>query len=149
MSQLPPELLAALSAAATGGLGAPGMPGLDPNMFSALAQLSSMSNNMQPDEATYSPNPSRSHGKSSSKYGTPLNGSNHKSGKSTPQASSSRQQGRPGGAYSSPHVSSRKSSRPQQIVDDDDVYQGLDLSRTTSSGGSREDSRHQKSSRNN
>jgi len=95
LSQLPPELLAALSAAAAGG---GGMPGLDPNM------------------------------------GTPSNGSSRgNNNKGTPSSSSSsRHQGKSIAEGSSGH---RKSSKPQHFVDDeDDVYQGLDLSRKSESG---------------
>ncbi len=136
LNQLPPELLAALSAAASGGAG--GMPGgLDPNMFSALAQLSNLSNNMQSDERSYSPNPNRLKS-TKSNVNTPSNGSsrNNNNGKGTPSSSSRHQVlGKSSGEGSNVNSSGRKSSRPQHYVDDEDnVYQGLDLSRKSDSG---------------
>lgn len=134
---MPLELLAALSAAAAGGAapggsGALGMPGLDPSMFSALAQLSNLSSNAQSEEGT--PNMKE---KTRSRLGS-SNGSSNKHGASSSRnsmgtPSSHRQSmGFKQGMNNSPQVQSRKSSKPQQLVDESDVYQGLDLSKKIS-----------------
>ena len=142
LSQMPPELLAALSAAAAGGGAAPGgvgslggMPGLDPSMFSALAQLSNLSSNAQSEEGT--PNVKE---KSRSRLGSSNGSSLSKHQKHTPNgpSSSRHSMGTPSSHrqsmgskssmnYNSPQV--RKSSKPQ---DDGDTYQGLDLSKKLS-----------------
>ena len=107
LSQLPPELLLALSAAGGGGI-----PGLDPNMLSALSQLSSFSNNAQNDDY-HSPNPTRT-----KQHMKPSN--NSSSNKNTPSSSS----------RDGKHHLSRPSSNL-----------GMDLSRGSSDRRSRGDGR--------
>jgi len=51
LSKLPVDFLAALASASQNGASNSGLSGLDPNLFSALAQLNSFSNNMHDEDA--------------------------------------------------------------------------------------------------
>lgn len=165
LSQLPPELLAALGAAAAGGGGnpaggMPNIPGMDPNMFSALAQLSNLSNNAQNDqESSFSPNPNRTKNSQSKGNNSKSNmGNNNFSpmsnqrsgvgskGPSTPSSSHRLSSSQQGGQSRGSSSNSRKSSRPERMRDDDEPYQGLDLSKSNTP--SRSDRQQKSSSKN-
>ena len=155
LSKMPPDLLAVLTAAAAS------QGGADPSMFSALAQLNSLSNNamgLNTDEVS---KPTKSHSKqppskpssssnqnSSSKQSQPgSNGSkasnqsqNSKptsSSSSKPSPSSKQQQQHPPQQPTTPSPTSGK--RPHRSTEDE-PYQGLDLSIKRSEKPSRDES---------
>lgn len=126
LSKLPVDLLTALSAAAAtqpGGLGA-----LDPSMFSALAQLNTLSNNVSNEEkdtrATKTSGISKSTKPGSSSVSS-------KAPVKTPSSSSSNSQQKQASKTPSSSSSQNQLNKKPRLGasnDLDDSYQGLDLS---------------------
>jgi superfamily II DNA/RNA helicase len=132
LSKLPVELLTAL--AQSGGVG--GMGGLDPSMFSALAQLNSLSNNVSNEEVASSKESrnqaSKNHqsNKSSSSSNKPSSGSsshhhNSSSSKSSSSNGSSNMKSSSSSSSSSSKIPPKPSSNNQMKKPSGD--QGLDL----------------------
>ena len=146
LSKLPVDLLAALTSAAAG-LGGTATPGLDPNMFSALAQLNSLSNNAMSEEKE------SSHRQSSNKQSSGKSGHNKPS---SPHPSQQQQKNfgnksntassKPAQSSASSSTTSSSSNQMKKSSRGEDVYQGLDLSikkpnQSTSSSSSSSSSR--------
>ena len=143
LSKLPADFLSTLAAAASqsGGMG---MGGLDPSLFSALAQLNSLSNNVNEEEQKESSQKSKHSSSSASKpsssrpsgyHGSNSNGSSsqNKNMQQTSSAKTSSSIQKP--SSSSGSSSSKQSNSMRQSgssnhtkKSSDDVYQGLDLS---------------------